>query len=71
MFLEIFLTVFISLVCIALMILVKILDYRIIELTALINTLNEWACNHNKLTKRLLKDLETSYYSNLKPEVSD
>ena len=68
---EIFLAFFLSFVCVALMILIKILDYKIIEISALINNLNDWVNHHNKHTKRLLKDLESSHYSHFKPEVSD
>ncbi len=68
---EAILAVFIALVCVAIMIMIKVLDDKIIELYALINNLNDWVAHHNKLTKRLLKDLEATHYSNIKPEVSD
>lgn len=58
MVLEVFFTITLALVCIALSCFIRALDDRIIELTALINTLNDWAAHHNNLTKQLLRDLE-------------
>ena len=58
---EIFLAFFLALICVAFMILIKLLDYKIDKIGSLIDNLNEWVCFHNKLTKRILKDLENFY----------